>query len=135
MASAAAHRSSVRPLTDEEKTRRLEFAQQHVDSPDDNWKQTIFSDEFTFRIQFGGGVDWQARTIPVRCVINSTFITVWGAIHTNGKCPLVFLQDGMEMNQYIYMEALHKCFHPSQNRPTWLLHDQLPAHRFAMATH
>ena len=135
MATTAQHQSSVRPLTDNQKTRRLEFTQLHVDWPEDSWKQTIFSDEFTFRIQFGGGVDRQAKTIPAKCVINTTFLTVWGAIHANGRCPLVFLQDRVEMNQFVYMDALHKCFHPFQNRPTWVLYDQLPAHRSGMVTH
>ena len=44
----------------------------------------------------------------------------------------MFLQDGVvNMDPFIYMEALHRC---SQDRPSWLLHDQRPAHRSLLVT-
>lgn len=59
---------------------------------------------------------------------------VWGAIHAKAKTPLVFVEEGVKIDRWVYMNMLNEHFFPWARRrlrnQRWsYLHDGAPGHK------
>ena len=100
-------------MTEEHRVRRLEWANARAD---DNWSQTVFSDETCFQLFRNTVRRWsknpqaEVKRIPK----NRQKVMVWGAISANGKIGLCMFE-GI-MNAKLYIDILKKNLLPAAKR-------------------
>ena len=93
--------------------KRLTFAQEYINQPNDYWKDVIFCDEVKIMLYYNDGPNKVWRK-PLQALENKNLIPtikfgklsvmVWGCILSHGVGDLVFI-DG-NMNQYQYLNIL-----------------------------
>jgi transposase len=89
-------------LTAKHKEKRIEWAKKHLD---DNWSQTLFSDETSFQLFRNTITQWYKRARPVRPISkNQKKIHAWGEFCLNGKTSLFCFVN--IMNAEFYVEIL-----------------------------
>ena len=133
-------------LTEKIKQQRLKKCKQLIKNPIlQNWETIVFSDEKIFTIeqkinkqndrfyasQLSEAVN-EARKVPKTKKPSS--IMVWGAITSNGKAPLVFIEKGEKMTkEYYCKEILEKNLLPwakghFKNKRWTFQQDSAPCH-------
>jgi transposase len=87
-------------LTREQKERRIQWAQQHLD---DNWNRTIFSDESSFQLFRNTVRRWSKnpRQEVKRIPKNRQKIMVWGAISVKGQIGFHSFRRTMDGPYYV----------------------------------
>lgn len=131
-------------LTEKDKKVRLERCRLLKQrSAASNWKNILFSDEKLFSIEQAHNHQndriWSSTRPGAAAVIprrqNAKTVMVWGAICATGKTPLVFVENGIKINQENYRrDILESVVLPwSQqhfgNQPWIFQQDSAPAHR------
>lgn len=121
------------------KTKRLNFAREHVNKPPEFWQSILWSDESKFNIfgSDGRGRVWRskAETLRTECLRPTVKhgggnVMVWGCMSSKGLGRLHFI-DGI-MNSDMYIEILRDQMLPSarevMGRRYLFQHDNDPKH-------
>jgi hypothetical protein len=88
---------------------------------DDGWKNILFSDEKLFNVEqaFNAQNDriwWKVAPPKQQRVrqrrMKPTSVMVWGGVGHNMKTPLVFVPEGVKVNQFVYRNMMRKEVRP-----------------------
>lgn len=125
-------------LTEQHKTKRLEWAQEFVRFTDNQWKETIFSDEKKFNLDGPDGLSFywhdlrKEKRIRVSRQMGGGSVMIWGAFSFYGRSQAVILTG--KQNAEDYCAVLDKALHPLMaehvrgNRGVLFQQDNAPIH-------
>ena len=119
-------------LTSAHKQKRVEWAQKHKD---DNWKNTLFSDETSFRLFRNTIKHWYKNVRPIRPMPKDrSKIFAWGGFCVKGKTSLFCFRRIMDGKYYTEILEKHIPEIRSMLRDEWRLQqDNDPKHTSRVA--
>src|SRR5437588_3349317 len=116
-------------LTSAHKQKRVEWAQKHKD---DNWKNTLFSDETSFQLFRNTIKHWYKNARPIRLMPKDrSKIFAWGGFCVKGKTSLFCFRRIMDGKYYI--EILEKHIPKNKKYVERLQQDNNPKHTSRVA--
>lgn len=137
----------VQLLTDENKHIRLQRCRQLIRrAAAQRWERILFTDEKLFTVEQAHNHQndriWSAEAPGTSTIVehrqNPTSVMVWGGICASGKTPLVFVDQGVKINQEVYRRDILEAVvlpwaqHHFANADWIFQQDSAPAHRAKM---